>query len=155
MLKGRAFNERDTANAPNVVIINETLARRIFPGEAAVGHHLKFPSTEGAFEIVGVVGDEKVNGIGIRMALGAQPRDVLRLVLRQALALTFAGLGVGLLTALALTRWLQALLFGVSAHDPLTFGGIALLLALVALVACWIPARRATKVDPMIALRAE
>jgi putative ABC transport system permease protein len=98
---------------------------------------------------------ERTREIGIRMALGAQPRDVLRLVLGQALALTLAGLSAGLLAALALTRWLQALLFGVSASDPVTYVGISLLLALVGLVACWIPARRAAKVDPMIALRHE
>jgi putative ABC transport system permease protein len=93
--------------------------------------------------------------IGIRVALGAQGRDVLKLVIRQGLILVILGIVVGLGGAMALTRVLSSLLYGVSASDPLTFVGVAALLALVALLACWIPARRATKVDPMIALRCE
>ncbi len=91
--------------------------------------------------------------IGLRMALGARPRDVLRLVLGQGLALTAAGIGLGLLAAAALSRALGTFLFNVSATDPLAFGGIALLLAGVATAACAIPARRAAAVDPLVALR--
>src|SRR5262245_4178853 len=98
---------------------------------------------------------QRAQEIGIRIALGAQTGDVLRMVLRQGLKFTGLGLGIGVATAYALTRYMQSLLFGVSAADPLTFAAIALLLIAVALVACWMPARRATKVDPMVALRTE
>ncbi len=262
---GRSFNERDTREAPRVVLINETLARRFFAHEDPVGRRLVIASfadlaKPATCEIVGVVGDVKHDGldaaaeaayylpqqqatlafmtlvvrgtadnpttlvagareavaqldkdlpltdikpmpewlaasvaarrfnllllggfallalclatvgiygvmaysvaqrtheIGIRMALGAQTRDVLRLVVGQGLMLTLLGIATGLLGALALTRVLASLLFGVTATDPFVFAGVAALLALVALVACYLPARRATKVDPLIALRHE
>ena len=260
---GRGFTERDDASATKVVVVNETLARKVFPGEDPLGKHItiwrdeKFPR-----EIVGVVGEAKPQGldadpafqmyvphaqdatwgglslavrarggtdpaalaqavrsevraldrqlppydvktmeqvvagstayrrvtaflmagfaaaalllagvglygvvsyavtertreIGLRMALGAQRGHVVRLVVRRGMLLTLAGLCAGLVAAAALTRLMAGLLYGVSATDPAVYAVVSLLLAAVALVACLVPARRATKVDPMVALRYE
>ena len=98
---------------------------------------------------------QRTQEIGIRMALGAQVRDVLLMVVRQAIAWTLIGVMLSIAVALWLTRWLESMLFGVSATDPLTYAVIAVILMLVALLACWIPARRATKVDPLVALKYE
>jgi predicted permease len=256
--EGRFFNDRDVKGTTPVVIIDEALARRHFPGEDPVGKHLRLGDV--SREIVGVVGAtrryslsadpfprayipyqqenwrsmtlvvraqsgdpanlvpvvrrelaaldkdqplhslkpleqtvaewvtpqrfstllltafaalaaalaavgiygvtsysvaQRTHEIGVRMALGAQRSDVLRLVVGRGMLLTLIGVTIGLAVSLALTRLLKSLLFGVSATDPLTFVGISLLLCLVALVACFIPARRATRVDPLIALRYE
>jgi putative ABC transport system permease protein len=262
LLQGRSFNAQDKAQAPNVIIINQTLAQRLFPDQSAIGQRIVSPGavTE-TYEIVGVVGDERISGlaapvrpavyrpflqessrsavllvrtnddpmklaetirreclavepgmiifftrsledlaanlpaafirrypalllgafaalalllaaigiygvmsytvsqrtheIGIRVALGAQNTDVLRLVIGQGLRLAVAGVGLGLLAALGLTRLLDSLLFGISATDPLTYGVLAGLLLAVAALACYFPARRAAGVDPLIALRYE
>jgi macrolide transport system ATP-binding/permease protein len=261
LVEGRDFDEREREGVtPESIIINETLARRLWPGEGAVGKRMGLGrKIEDALQVVGVVRDSKVrtlgeasrnlmyvsvdqtyrggmtlvvrtpgegggvvegvrqavkeidprmplyrvmtieqhltwafwaqnmaaslaaafgllalvlaavglygvvsytvarrtHEIGIRVALGAQARDVLRIVLRQGMALTLAGLAVGLAAALALARLLASLLYGVSPGDPATYILVALVLACVALVACLVPARRATKVDPMEALRYE
>lgn len=254
---GRGFTAADKGDAPQVLIINEAMARRYFPNENPLGRRLT--SSSGAREIVGVVSDLKNTGlgapvvpevyvsffqatafskhlavrtqtdptavaalvrrelqaidpgvvvesvkpmdrirddslsqqrfamsllaafavvalalsvvgiygvmshsvlqrsheIGIRLAIGAQPRDVLRLILRQGLLLAVVGIVVGVAGAFALTGTLRNLLFEIQPTDPLTFAVIPLLLALVTLLACWLPARRATKIDPMIVLRSE
>jgi putative ABC transport system permease protein len=262
LVRGRYFTDQDKQGAPSVVIVNQTLANRLFPGQDAVGQRLKYTSIEiPPFEIVGVVGDEKVTGldkaitpvvygpylqapnnsislvirtdsdpealanavrgeikaldpdlpvfdvrtmeqiierspstflrrypafligvfatvalllamvgiygvisysvtqrtheIGVRMALGAGRSDIFKMILGQGMILTIMGIGCGLLAALVLTRFLSSLLFNVSATDPLTYIVVSLPLIGVALLACYIPARRATKVDPMVALRYE
>lgn len=109
----------------------------------------------GVFGVVSFAAEQRTREIGIRMALGGTQRDVLRLILGQGVGLVGAGLLAGLVAAFALTRVMTRLLFGVSTSDPLTYGSVILLLAAVAFLACWLPARRATRVDPGIALRYE
>jgi putative ABC transport system permease protein len=262
LAQGRNFVESDRADATRVVIINQSLAEKLFGGRSAVGRRLLFPSFPNqTVEIVGVVGDVKTTGldqavrpvlyypftqnasiatnlvlrakadaaavanaarnecralepdvaifnvqtmdtlieqtpaafmrrgpawltgifagvalllaalgvygvvsysvsqrtreIGVRMALGARRADILKLVFRQGLSLTLIGIASGTVAALALTRWLDSLLYEVSARDPLTFALVIGALTLVALLACYIPARRAAKVEPVVSLRHE
>ncbi|MGH9902812.1 MAG: FtsX-like permease family protein, partial [Pyrinomonadaceae bacterium] len=261
VLRGRSLTERDTADSPQVLVINETFARLHFPGEDPVGRRVvSLDRADPVREIVGVVGDVRHQGlereayadvyvphaqdprrtmdvvvrtasanprelepalrgvirevgkdqliwqtrtmselvsqsveprrfsmlllgafagvalrlaavgidgvrsysvtqrtheIGVRLALGAQGSDVLRMVVGRGMALTLAGVCTGLAGAFLLTRVMRGLLYGVSATDPLTFAGVSLLLMVIALLACYLPARRATKVDPMVALRYE
>jgi predicted permease len=112
-------------------------------------------AVSGLFGVIAYSVSQRTREVGIRMALGAQQRDVLRLVLRQGLKLAGIGVGLGLLGALAATQLLRSLLFGINPTDPATFLVIPLLLLAVAWVACWLPARRAARVDPMEALRTE
>jgi putative ABC transport system permease protein len=109
----------------------------------------------GLYGVISYTVAQRTHEIGVRMALGAQPRDVLSLVIRQGMALTFAGLLLGVAGGLAVTRVMTDLLFGVAATDAVTFISVGGLLLVVSFLACYVPARRATKVDPLIALRYE
>jgi len=114
-----------------------------------------FLAAFGLFAVLAQTVRRRTSEIGIRMAMGAAPRDVLGMILREGMSLSTAGIVAGFVGALLLTRAMTSLLFGVSSADPGVFASICGLLLLVAAAACWIPARRATRVDPMIALRDE
>ena len=151
------------ANLPifGVKTLNEHMRLSLFllgAGAAIVGSFGLLALALAAVGIYGVMAftvSLRAREIGVRIALGAQGADVLKLILRQGLTLTLLGIVLGLAGAVSLTRVMSNFLFGISATDPLTFAGVTAFLAGVALLACWIPARRATKVDPMIALRCE
>jgi len=141
--------------------MNEVIARALWQPRLFGGMFLVFAAAALVLASVGVYGviaysvSTRTHEFGIRMALGARGADVLRLVLKQGIVLVLIGVAFGLAGALLLTRVLAGLLYGVTATDPVTFLSIPLLLVGVTLVASYIPARRATKVDPMEALRYE
>ncbi len=109
----------------------------------------------GTYGVMAYAVTQRTHEIGIRMALGAHPREILSLVMRRGVQIIFAGVTIGITGALALTRFMSSLLFGIQPGDAFTFAAVAALLAVVALLASYIPARRATKIDPMVALRYE
>jgi len=112
-------------------------------------------ATAGIYGVMAYFVTQRTREIGVRIALGAQWRDVLKLVLRSGMLLVVVGLAIGLAGAFALTRLMTALLFEVSPADPITFAAVTLCVIVATLLACYIPARRATKVDPLVALRYE
>jgi ABC-type antimicrobial peptide transport system permease subunit len=109
----------------------------------------------GIYGVIAYVAGQRTQEIGIRIALGAQRMDVLRLMLWEGTRLALVGVAIGITAAFAMTRLMAKMLYGVSATDPLTFAGVAVVLMLVATAACYLPARRATRIDPMQALRSE
>jgi predicted permease len=143
--------------APMEAVVDGSVSQRrfsmlllgLFAGVAVVLASL------GIYGVIAYTVTQRTRELGIRMALGARQADVLGLMVGQGMRMTLLGVGIGLVLALGLGRLLSALLYGVKAHDPLTFSGVAVLLAGVALVASWLPARRATKVDPALTLRSE
>jgi putative ABC transport system permease protein len=146
------FNARSMDQLLDNAIARQRLTMVLLTGFAVVALLL---AAVGIYGVVSYSVSLRTHEIGIRMALGAQARDVLKLIAGQGMMLALIGVVIGLGASLALTRLMESLLFGVSATDPATFAVIALLLSGVALLACYIPARRAAKVDPMVALRYE
>jgi putative ABC transport system permease protein len=142
---------------PMTKLVAESISRRRFntmlTGLFAVVALLL--ASVGIFGVLNYTVAQRTQEIGLRVALGAQTRDVLRLILGQGVRLVMFGVVLGLVASLALTRVLAGMLFGVTPTDPLTFVAITALLTVVALLACYVPARRATKVDPLVALRYE
>jgi len=143
--------------SPMTKVASDTLwSQRFFGGLFASFAALAlFLASLGIYGVMAYTVSQRTREIGVRMALGAQPTTVVRLILHQGLVLVALGLGIGFISSWGAAQALAGLLYGIDPHDPPTFIAVPLLLALVALIACWLPARRATRVDPMIALRAE
>ena len=147
--------------ATDVQTIEEFMALPLFPARTtglllgASGILAVVLTTIGLFGVIAYVVSQRTHEIGVRMALGARRSDVMKLVMRQGLFVTVIGLGIGLIAAFAAARLLSPLLYGISANDPATLIGVSVGLTAVTILACYIPARRAMSVDPMVALRYE
>jgi putative ABC transport system permease protein len=145
----------------NIRTMNEIRSDSVAPERLNLTLLSLFAGIALVLAVVGIYGvmsysvTQRTHEIGIRMAIGAQPRDVFRMVIGQGMILALIGIACGLVGAFGLTRLMATMLFGVEPTDPATFGVIAVLLTLVALVACYVPSRRATKVDPVVSLRYE
>jgi putative ABC transport system permease protein len=146
------YNVRTLADQRDGSLYTERLAAALLTLFAFLALVL---ATVGIYGVLSYGVTERTREMGIRLTQGAQPRDLLTLVVGQGMRLTLIGLAIGLGASFALTRLIEGLLFGVSPTDPLTFVAIPLLLAAVAFGACWLPARRATRMNPMVALRYE
>jgi putative ABC transport system permease protein len=150
-----------TAILSSVTTMNEQLSEQLSPRRFQTSLLGLFSllalvlAAIGIFALMHYSVAQRTHEMGVRIALGAQRSEVLRLVMYEGGRLAIAGVAIGIIASAALTRWIASLLFGVSATDPITFAGVAVLLILIALLACYIPARRATSVDPMVALRYE
>lgn len=150
-----------TLPVSNVKAMQQVVAERMSPKRLATLMMLIFAllalalAGVGIYAVMSYAVSQRTHEIGVRMALGAQPRDIFKLVITQGLTLTLTGLVIGLAAAYAITRALARILYGVTATDLLTFVGISLLLGIVAMLACYVPTRKATEVDPMVALRNE
>jgi len=160
-IRGEVLKLDSTMPFAEVKTLTEHMSLSLFPlriGASIVGSFGLLALLLAAIGIYGLMAfavSQRTREIGIRMALGAQRRDVLRLIIKQGVTLMLIGLGLGLAGALLLTRLMSSVLYGVSATDVVTFASVTALLGLVVLLACWIPARRATKFDPMTALRCD
>ncbi len=141
--------------------MEQRLAESVAPRRFSMSLLLLFAAMGLLLSAVGIYGvisfsvTQRTHEIGVRMALGAQKSDVLKFVIGRGMLLTLTGLAIGLMGAGGLTRLMSSLLFGVSANDPMTYSAVAVVLGVVSLLACYLPARRATKVDPLVALRCE
>jgi putative ABC transport system permease protein len=151
VLRLRTFTMEESIAGSGKVVQARTVSQLAL----ALGGLALLLATLGIYGVLAFAVSQRTREIGVRMALGATARNVQLLVVRQAMIIVSLGLALGVPAALAVTRVLRSLLFGLSAADPITYAAVALLLASVALLACWRPARRAAKVDPMIALRSE
>src|SRR2546421_99062 len=176
LLRGRTLNERDTKDSPRVIVVDQAMVDKYFPGEDPIGKRLMVDAgndEEGnvASEIVGVVAPtlatiglygllaystlKRVREIGVRLALGARPSQILTLILSHGMQLLLVGSAIGLAGAIAVSHFLQRLLFEVGGVDPRIYLEVGAVLLSATFLACWIPARRASRVDPIVALRTE